>query len=77
MNTIKIRHYYPFANNLDKCAGSWNTFNGLSKRVCTPNKTEYWNMHVFDMITEKNESKILTKEISCKCKCRFDETNVT
>ena len=25
------------------------------------------------MITRKNESKILTKDISCKCKCRFDE----
>ena len=24
------------------------------------------------MITEKNESKTLTKHISCKCKCKFD-----
>ena len=24
------------------------------------------------MITEINESKILTKDISCECKCRFD-----
>ena len=24
------------------------------------------------MITGKNESKVLTKEISCKCKCKFD-----
>ena len=24
------------------------------------------------MITEINESKILTKHISCECKCRFD-----
>ena len=24
------------------------------------------------MITEKNESKLLTKDISCECKCRFD-----
>ena len=24
------------------------------------------------MITGKNESKILTKDISCKCKCKFD-----
>ena len=29
-------------------------------------------MHVFNMITGKNESEILTKDISCKCKCRFD-----
>ena len=24
------------------------------------------------MITGKNESKFLTKDISCKCKCKFD-----
>ena len=28
------------------------------------------------MITGKNESKILTKDISCECKCRFDRKNV-
>ena len=28
------------------------------------------------MIPGKNESKILTKDISCKCTCRFDEKNV-
>ena len=25
------------------------------------------------MITGKNESKMLTKDISCDCECRFDE----
>ena len=30
------------------------------------------NIHVFNMMAEKNESKILTKDISCKCKCKFD-----
>ena len=28
------------------------------------------------MITGINESKILTKHISCECKCRFDGKNV-
>ena len=27
------------------------------------------------MITKKNESKILTKDRSCKCKCKFDGRN--
>ena len=26
----------------------------------------------FNMIAGKNESKILRKDISCKCKCKFD-----
>ena len=29
-------------------------------------------MHDFIMITGKKESKILTKDISCKCKSKFD-----
>ena len=61
-------HYYPFAVKLDKCAGNCNTLNGLSTRVCVPSKTEDLNINVFNMITGKNESKILTKDISCKCK---------
>ena len=57
---------------LDKCVGSCNTLNDLSNKVCVTNKTEDLNIHVFNMITGKNESKILTKYISCKCKCIFD-----
>ena len=60
--------YYPFAVKLDRCVGSCNTLNDLSNKVCVPNKTEY-----FSMITGINESKTLTKHISCECKCRFDE----
>ena len=28
------------------------------------------------MITEINQSKVLTKDISCECKCGFDGQNV-
>ena len=67
-------HYYPFADKLNKCVGSCNTLNGLSNRVCVPNKTEDLNTHVF--CTGKNESNILTSYILCECKCRFDGKNV-
>ena len=30
------------------------------------------NRTVFNMITGINESKTLTKHISCECKCKFD-----
>ena len=65
-------HYYPFAVKLDRCAGSCNTINDLSNKACVPNKTEDLNLSVFNMITGINESKTLTKHISCDCKCRFD-----
>ena len=35
---------------------------------------KYFNIHVFNMTTGKNESKIVTKDISCEC--RFDGKNV-
>ena len=38
------------------------------------NKTEDLNLSVFNMITGINESKALTKHISCECKCKIDET---
>ena len=65
-------HYYPYATKLDRCVASCNTLNDLSFRVCVPSKTEDLNIHVFNMIAGKNESKILTKDISCECKCKFD-----
>ena len=66
------KHYYPFATNLDRCVGSCNTINYLSNRLCVSNKTEDSRIHVFDKITGINESKILTKHISCKCECKIE-----
>ena len=63
-------HYYPFTVKLDKCVGSCNTISDLSNKVCVPNKTE--DLGVFNMITGINESKTLTKHVSCQCKCKFD-----
>ena len=65
-------HYYPFAVKLDRCVGSCNNLNDLSNKVCIPNKTEDLNLTVLNMMTGINESKTLTKHISCECKCRFD-----
>ena len=44
---------------------SYNTLNDLPNTVCVPKKTEYLNLHVFNMISGINESKTLTKHISC------------
>ena len=60
--------YYPFSVKLDRCVGSWNTLNDLSNKVYVPNKTEDLNLSVFNMITRINESKTLTKHISCESK---------
>ena len=65
-------HYYPFLVKLHRCVGSYNTLSDLSNKEWIPNKTNDLNLSLFNMLTEINESKILTKRISCKCKCKFD-----
>ena len=67
--------YYLSAVKLDRCVGSCNTLNELSNKVCVPNKTEDLNLSVFNMITGINESKTLTKHISCECKLDLMEEN--
>ena len=49
-----------------------DTFNNWPNKACVPNKTEDLNLTVFNMITGINKSIILTKHVSCKCKCKFD-----
>ena len=69
MNTLR---YYPFAIKLNKCMGSCKTPNYISNKACLPNKTANLNLSVFNMIIGINESKILTKHLSCECKYKFD-----
>ena len=43
-----------------------------SNKVCVPNKIGDLNLSVSNIITGINESKTLTKHVSCKCKYKFD-----
>ena len=69
--------YYLFAVDLDRCVRSCDALNELSNRVCVPNKTEDWNLHVSNIITEINEWKAWAKQISCERKCNFMVENIT
>ena len=64
--------YYPFMFNLDRYNGSFNTLDDPSDKICFPNETEDINLSAFNMITRINESKTLTKYISCECKYQFN-----
>ena len=57
------------------CVGYCNNLDGLSNKTCVPNETEDLSLHVFSVITGINESRTLTKHISCKCDCKFDGKN--
>ena len=67
-------HYYPFEVKSDRCVGSCDTLNELSNKVYILNNTEDLNLSVFNMFTGINESKTLTKHISCERKCKLDGT---
>ena len=67
-------HFYPFTIKLDRCAGSCKILNDLSNQLCISNKTEESNLRIFNMTTNINECKTVTKHISCQCKCKFDGT---
>ena len=71
--SILTIHYYQFEVRLYRRIGSFNTINDLSNKVCVPKKTQDLNLSLLNMIAGINESKILTKHISRKCKYRFDE----
>ena len=70
LNPVKLE-YYPFMISLDKYTGSYNV---LSPKICVPKETKNINVKVFNMITNKNEAKTMTKHISCDCKCKFNST---
>ena len=40
--------------------------------MCPKQKKKTLSLTVFNMIKETNESKTLTRQISCECKCKFD-----
>ena len=69
-------HYYPFLVKLDRCFGSCNTVIDLSNKICIPNKIGKLNLTVFNMITGINESKTLTKRLSCELTVDLMEKNV-
>ena len=70
LNSVELKHY-PFIISLNKCTGSCNV---LSPKICVPKKAKNINVKGFNMITNKNEAKVMTEHISFDCKCKFSKT---
>ena len=66
-----LYHFHPLHRHLD-ISRAINTLVDLSYRVCLPNKTADLNLNFLKIIKGINESNVLTKFISCKCKCKSD-----
>ena len=64
--------YYPFLVNRHKCDGSCNTLDDLSSRTCFLNNemnSRRCKFRCFNMITENNGLKTITKHVLCNFKC--------
>ena len=69
-NPVELK-YHPFKISLDKCRGSCNV---LSPKIYVLKETNDTNFKRFNMLTNKNEAKPMTKHISCDCKYKFNST---
>ena len=67
LNPVELK-YHPFMISLDKYSGSCNSVDGLSTKICIPNKTKDTNYKVFNVITNNTEAKKMIKHILCNCK---------
>ena len=65
LTTVELE-YYQFIINLDKCSGSFNSGDNISTKICFPSKIKDVNIKVFNMVTNRNDAKILVKHISCE-----------
>ena len=67
MNLSELK-YFSFMISLSKCTGVCNV---LSPKICVPKETKDINVKVFNMITNKDETRAITEHIPCDCKCKF------
>ena len=63
-------------NPVDKCRGSCKclVIKSIWPKVFVPKEAKNINVKAFDVITNKNEAKKMTKHISCDCKCILNST---
>ena len=73
LNPVALKNY-PLMISLNKCNGSCNSIHDLSTKICVPSKTKDINVKVFNMITNKYESKTMVKHNSCDWKCKYKST---
>ena len=64
LNSVELK-YYPFMITLVICKGIYNV---LSPKICVPKETTDIIVKLFNIITNKNEAKTMTKHIWCEYK---------
>ena len=62
----------PFMISLDKCTGSCNV---LFSKIRVPEEMKHINVKTFNMVTNKNKAKTMTRHSSCDFKCKLNSTS--
>ena len=70
MNPVVLK-CHPFVINLTKCTESSNV---LYPKICVQKEANDIYAKAFNMVTNKNEAKAMTKRTSHDCKCKFNST---
>ena len=70
LNPVELK-YYPFMISL---VNVLEVAMSYLQKICVPKEIKDINVKTFNMITNKNEAKTMTKHISCKSKCKFNST---
>ena len=68
LNHVELKIYL-FMIRLDKCTGSCNA---VSPKICVPKETKDINVKVFNVKTNKNETKATKKHVFCHSECKFN-----
>ena len=62
--------FYPYNVQVNKCSGSYNTFDNPMSKICVPNAIKRVNMQVYNFLMRFNETRNVLWHESCKCVCK-------
>ena len=60
---------FPYKIGAKKCIGSCDDINNPNSKVCIPDIVKNVSIKVFDLVYNKNKTKLIKFHESCKCNC--------
>ena len=66
--------FYPYNVLVNKCSGSFNTFDNPMAKLCVANVIKGINMPVYKFLTMLNETGNVLWHESCKCVCKLNSS---
>ena len=64
--------FYPFSIKTSKSSGNCNNINNPYAKICVPDVIKDLNFKVFNLMSRTNETRLIERRETCKCKYRLD-----